>query len=648
MIRVITVYIAVSLAILELVSNISEPFGLPEWTLKLVFVILVIGLILAVILSWIYDIHPGEGVIKTEPSKADKVGEKTPASTGWKVATYLSLAVIAALIMIHFLPGSDRSPKHADLEKSIAVLPFRNESSDKENAYFINGTMEAILDNLCKIKDLRVPGRTSLEQYRDVAKPVPVIAEEMQVSYVLEGSGQKMGNRILLTVQLLDGKNDRHIWSKQYDRIIEHVEDLIDIQSEIARLIAGEIEATITPDEEDLINRLPTTSLAAYQLYLEANEFRKNYSETRDLASYQIAVSLYNLSLETDSTFAQAYIGLAWTYTDRYFWPEFFTENFLDSCLVMADMALSIDDRLEDAYYLKGYYYDQNGDLEKAILNYDRAIEINPNYYSAYVRRGFLLSNILADNVKGLEDYHKALSLVSGEDRPSLLQTVGGRYAGLGFADRAKKYYRDALDLNGNQVEYTKLLAWLEFGLKNYDEALRLMQEALQLDSTTLVNLHFYIYVSDPDYQEAFKQAQKWFARSERTGIPNYFQSHRIGFIYYHLGRFEEAQSFFDQQISYSENSIRMSRFYARAKEAQYDLAATLAFLGMKEEAYARMDELNTLDFFALNMISFVEGDPLFATIKNEDRFKKIVQEMEAKNRAEHERVRRWLEEHDR
>ena len=646
-IRVITVYTAVSLAILELISNISEPFGLPGWTLKFIFVILIIGLILSVILSWIYDVHPEEGVIKTEPAQPDIKGEKTPSSTGWKVATYLSLAVIAALILIHFLSGTNSSPKLSDLEKSIAVIPFRNESSDEQNTYFINGTMEAILDNLCKIKDLRVPGRTSMEQYRDVAKPIPVIAEEMNVSYVLEGSGQKIGDRILLTVQLLDGKNDRHIWSKQYDRVIERVEDLIDIQSEVARLIAGEIEATITPDEEELINRLPTSSLAAYQLYMEANEFRKNYIETRELASYQTAVNLYNLSLETDPTFAQAYIGLAWTYQNRNFWPEYFTENFLDSCLVLADLALTIDDKLEDAYYLKGYYFEANGDLEEALLNYDRVIEIDPNYYTAYIRRGNLLSNIKSDQVLGLENYHKALSLVSNEDRPSLLRNLAGTYADLGFTDKAETYIQEVFALDSNRIRYLMSLGWAEFYLEHYDEALRLMKQVRHLDTTSLINLHFYIYVDNPDYQEAFEQAQKWIAWSERTGAPIYFQSHRIGYIYYQLGRFEEAEGFFEQQISYSERSIRLSRFYAQGKAAQYDLAATLAFMGRKEEAYRRMDDFNTLKYFGLGMISWVEGDPLFESIKNEERFQKILSDMKSRHRAEHERVRQWLAEHD-
>jgi len=646
-VRVITVYAGASFAILELLDIIAEPLKLPAWLLPVVIVLLSIGFIIAIILSWIYDIRPEGGMMKTAP--ADNVHtEETPKSiNGWKIASYISFVVIIGLIVLNIIPGRKKQEKIESLEKSIAVLPFRNESSDEQNTYFINGTMEAILDNLCKIKDLRVPGRTSMEQYRDVGKPIPVIAEEMQVSYVLEGSGQKMGNRILLTVQLLDGKNDRHIWSKQYDRVIERVEDLIDIQSEIAKLIAGEIEATITPDEEEIINRLPTTSLAAYQLYLEANEFRKNYNETRDLASYQTAVNLYNLSLETDSTFAQAYIGLAWTYQNRNFWPEYFTENFLDSCLVLADLALSIDDKLEDAYYLKGYYYEANGDLEEALHNFDRTIEINPNYYLAYMHRGDLLSNIKSDQVLGLENYHKALSLVSNEDRSSLLRSLAYRYANLGFLEIASNYMEEVYALDSNRVQYFAVHGWAEFYQEHHDQALSYMKQALQLDTTFLINVHFYIYASNPDYQEAFEMAQKWIAYSERTGWPIYFQSHRIGYVYYQLGRFEEAQRFFEQQISYSERSIRLSRFYAQGKAAQYDLAATLALLGDKDEAYRRLDEFNTLGYFGLNMISWVEGDPLLTSIKNEDRFQKILKDMKSKHQAEHERVRQWLEEND-
>jgi len=113
--------------------------------------------------------------------------------------------------------------------------------------------MDAILDNLCKIKDLRVPGRTSVKQYSGVAKSLHAIAEELNVSYILQGSGQKTGKRVLLNVQLIDGINDHLLWSKPYEREIEQIEDLIDIQSEIAQQVAQEIHAVIEPEENSLL-----------------------------------------------------------------------------------------------------------------------------------------------------------------------------------------------------------------------------------------------------------------------------------------------------------------------------------------------------------------------------------------------------------
>ena len=175
-VRVVSVYAAAAFVILELVDIVTEPFGLPDWTLRLVVVLLSIGLVVSVILSWIYDIHPEGGIVKTEPAK--KVEEETvpPSPKGWKIASYISFVVIVALIVLNIFPRTD---KKEILDNSIAVLPFRNDSPDEEKMYFINGTMEAILDNLCKIEDLRVPGRTSVEQYRDNPKPIPVVAGEM-------------------------------------------------------------------------------------------------------------------------------------------------------------------------------------------------------------------------------------------------------------------------------------------------------------------------------------------------------------------------------------------------------------------------------------------------------------------------------------
>ncbi len=568
--------------------------------------------------------------------------EKPVGRKNHRIKIITGIILVAVLIATGYFVVSKLVNSSEPIEKSIAILPFRNDSPDQQNAQFTNGTMEAILNNLCMIKDLRVIPRTSVEQYRNTTKSIAQIAKELGVNYILEGSGQKYGDDIKLTVQLFDVIKDKHIWASPYERKFK---DIFIIQSEIAQTIGTEIKAIITPEEMQLIEKIPTSSLSAYDLYLKANEYQKKYSITHDLGSYQAAVSLYRASLEMDSAFAKAYIGLAKAYQDRYYWPEFFKENFLDSCLVLVNIALSIDDKLDEAYYIKGEYYRQNGNIEKAMENYDKTLIINPNFYKAYTTKGNLFSGVLSDNVKGLENYNKALMLVSGEERPSLLRTIGARYADLGFMEKAKKYFKEALALDGDQTSYLNRLVWMEFNLENYEESLKLIKRIHEIDSTSwLYNLHFYLYPSGHD-DEAFMHARKIIERSKKSGVPEFYQMHRIGYIYYKMGKYKEADEYFKQQIRYTEESIKLERFYSQSKDAQYDLAATYAFLGDKEKAYRHLDEFNTMNYYGLGIISFVKNDPLFSSIRNEERFKKILQNMEAKYQAEHERVRKWMEE---
>ena len=262
-VHVILVYASAAFVIIELINNVTEPLNLPDWTPTLVIIILLVGFPLAVIFSWIFDVTP-EGIEKTKPTKELSKGEKTNVSNSWKIASYISFVVIVTLIVLNIIPRSKHAEEIAIRDKSIAVLPFINDSPDQERMYFINGIMESILNNLCMIEDLRVPGRTSVEQYRNNPKPIPVVAEEMNVDYVLEGSGHRDGNNVRLIVQLLDGRKDQHLWSKTYDADIE---EIFSMQSEIAQLIAAEIEAIITPEEKQLIEKVPTTSLTAYDFY---------------------------------------------------------------------------------------------------------------------------------------------------------------------------------------------------------------------------------------------------------------------------------------------------------------------------------------------------------------------------------------------
>ena len=221
-IRVITVYAAAAFVILELISIIVEPLRLPEWTLQMVIVLLVIGFILSVILSWVYDVTP-KGIEKTSSFVDLKSDSKQAASTGWKIATYISVIIIVAFIIFYFADnkkGSDIS----GLEKSIAVLPFNNLSEEKGNEHFVDGLVEDLLNRISVIEELKVTSRTSSDMFRERGvKSIHEIAEVLNVSFIVEGSVQRYGTKARITVQLIDAINDDHIWAKNYDQEIVDV-----------------------------------------------------------------------------------------------------------------------------------------------------------------------------------------------------------------------------------------------------------------------------------------------------------------------------------------------------------------------------------------------------------------------------------------
>ncbi|KPL26420.1 MAG: hypothetical protein AMS23_01785 [Bacteroides sp. SM1_62] len=388
-IRVIIVYAAASFVILELVSIVAEPFGLPDWTIKLVFVILCVGLIISIILSWIYDITP-EGIEKTQSVKVVSGEDKPVTSNSWKIASYISLIVIVALIILNIIPRTNLSGKRTTLEKSIAILPFRNDSPDTANEFFINGIMESILDNLCKIEDLRVIARTSVEQYRDKPMHVAKIAEALNVFYILEGSGQRYENQIRLTVQLIDAVHDKHIWSRQYDKDIE---DVFSIQSEIAQLIASEIRAVVTPEVKLRIEKEPTVNMEAYNLYLQGRHHFTRGGQGKE--SIDQSIQFYQRALDADPDFALAYSGLAASYSAYAYSGSFPRSEVMNLAKEAARKALSIDNTLGEAHAELAWtriYQDFN--WKEGERGLKLALELNPNYAIAHRNYSWLLTFI--------------------------------------------------------------------------------------------------------------------------------------------------------------------------------------------------------------------------------------------------------------
>jgi TolB-like protein/AraC-like DNA-binding protein len=249
------------------------------------------------------------------------------------------------------------------LEKSIAVLPFKNESNDSSNVYLINGLMESTLSNLQKIKDLRVISRTSVERYRNTSRSMPELAKELNVTYFVEGSGQKIGDHILLNIQLIDGSNDRHLWAKQYRR---EAKDIFALQQEIAKNIADEIEVIITPEEKKRIEKNPTENLVAYDLFLKGKElFYQSKPE-----SLRASIPYFLQAIEHDNKFALAYANAVMVY---YYLDVFqIDKKYQREVNNFADKAMLYDSKLAESLIAKALAFANSKQYDFAVQYLER------------------------------------------------------------------------------------------------------------------------------------------------------------------------------------------------------------------------------------------------------------------------------------
>lgn len=377
-IQVVTVYAASAFVILELVDILAPSLRLPEWTLNLVLLILCVGFVIAIILSWIYDIQPEGGIARTEAVEKHKAEEIQGSSRGWKIASYISFAVIAVLLVMHVVSRNDRSGKKEVPDKSIAVLPFGSLSDDPEKQYLADGVMEAILLHLSRIEDLRVTSRTSVEQYRNTEKTVNEISAELNVAFILEGSFQKYGDQAKLTVTLIKPGEESNVWSNEYDRIWK---DIFVVQGEVAKAVARELASLIKPEEVDGMVKMPTRNLKAYELYLTGRGFWNRWID-EDIRK---GMDYFQKAIHLDPEFALAYAGLANAYNTVSFYSLTDPEETYPKAKELAQKALEIDPQLPEAHIALAYvkiYYDW--DWEGGEKEFRRAIELDPENVTAH------------------------------------------------------------------------------------------------------------------------------------------------------------------------------------------------------------------------------------------------------------------------
>ncbi len=268
-IRATILYLGAVWALAQGISQLGPSVGAPEWATRWFLVAAGIGFPFWIAFSWFYEFTPEGLKRESEIDPAESITHHTGRKLDFAIIGVLAIAVVLLLtdwfVLRH---GINQATPMPIAEKSIAVLPFENLSEEKQNEYFADGVQDEILTDLSKIADLKVISRTSVMQYKSgLARNLRKIGQELGVAHVVEGSVQRSGNRVRVNAQLIDARNDAHLWAQTYDRDLA---DVFAIQSEIAKVIADQLQAKLSPNEKKAIEQPPTTDLAAFDLYSRA------------------------------------------------------------------------------------------------------------------------------------------------------------------------------------------------------------------------------------------------------------------------------------------------------------------------------------------------------------------------------------------
>jgi TolB-like protein/Flp pilus assembly protein TadD len=444
-VRVAIAYIVVSWLVVQAADTLFPLLQVPEWTVRFVVGLLILGFPLALILSWAYELTP-EGLRKTsEVEPADSVTHATGRKLDRVIIVVLALAVVflvvddfvldetaapsaaatapavtssesSAAVVTPVQPESDSAVSGAEnigstaalLQNSVAVLPFANLSPDDDNAYFAIGLHDEILNQLAKLSNLSVISRTSMMRYQDSDLSVPEIAQELNVETVMEGSVRYAGDQIRVTVQLIDGSTDQHLWSETYQ---ERFEDIFAIESDIAMNVANAMNAEFSTSEQAEIERVPTDSTAAYTYYLQARSILFTG------ASFDPAITLLERALELDPDFADA-LGQYSLIKARQ------VVNTTQGAAVPAEQIIALEDEARSMA--------------------ERALELNPGSVSAR-------ATLRAFDIPRWR-WSEFAAAVTHEDEPNLAAAEQWVFAWMGRADEAVRIGERSVALRPGEV----------------------------------------------------------------------------------------------------------------------------------------------------------------------------------------------------
>ncbi len=467
--KVAVAYAVVAWLLMQVASQIFPFFEIPNWAVRLVVLLLVIGFPVAMILAWAFELTP-EGVKRTEFADAEPTRRSTHRA--WIYVVVIAGALALGLFFLGGYTGSKRSEGTALAAKSIAVLPFVNMSSDRENEYFVDGLTEEILNRVAQINELKVPGRTSCFAFKDKNADLRQVGASLGVAHVLEGSVRKSGERLRITAQLVRTVDGYHLWSQSFDRKLD---DVFAIQEEIARSIADALSVQLKVGSIGRAER-PTQDMRAYDNYLEARTLITQCSPT----NVRSAIPLLEAAVQRDPAFAKAWAALAQAYAFASYYLPIDTTESLQNAENAARKALALDASLAAAHSALADVLRDRYQWSEAEAEYRRTLELSPGEAETHHQYAQMLLSV-GHTDSALEHAERACELDPLAWVPSatraLVHLCRGEFAkGKEWTDRSTKIRGH---VGGFQIELTLLYA---LASKDLELARRAIAQAGQVE----------------------------------------------------------------------------------------------------------------------------------------------------------------------
>jgi TolB-like protein/Flp pilus assembly protein TadD len=651
-IPVVVTYAVVGWLVLQVAGLTFEPLGLPEWGIRVLIIITIAGFPAVFFLAWLIDFK-SQGMmfdLPLWPAENKAIETNTSKKSSQLLAAFMCLLVIAGsgglvVVLLDKFPDSKAqiviSPDDTSKQNSIAVLAFDNFYGQGESDYFAAGLAEEILNFLADMRELNVAARSSSFRFQGEKVDVREIAKLLTVKHVLEGSVRRDGNRIRITVQLIDGTEGYNIWNKTYDR---ELDDVFAIQQEIASAVVNELKIVLSMASETRLQEAYSENIDAYIYYLQGREKLRG---SKDADVMNTAKQLFNQALSIDSNYARAFAGLceanlrlyeisngiddfttAQEACDR---AQELNQNsssevkvalgrlyrfrgWYEKSVAQLNDAISISPTSADAYIELGEVLLVQNNIEEAKVELLRAVDLKRNYWKAH--------EALANFYYMTEDYEKSVKAYQvvtllTPDSAVGFAGLGSAYWMIGDTKRALSAYESSLQLKPSRQAFTNLGTSYYYAGK-FEKSTEMQNQALLLAPYDhrvwgrLAESYRFIPEKQNESKQAYQRAAELALNNLTINNEDWLTRAMLGLYYMFLDRTTEGLELIEVAVAQSQ----------RNPEILYFQALALLQMDKEEEAINVLQEAVELEAYYRQ---FIAQDPDLQRLKDQSKFKSLL-----------------------